>query len=282
MACELGKSHVCCTRIEHLGVKVGSQTILHDVNLHLHCGELTAIIGKNGAGKTTFIKALLNMIPHSGTITFESERSLHREHAGAGAVQVPAGFVRYRTKPVTTTKPRFGYVPQSIFFEKESPVSVEDVVLAAVSRWPVWFPHRKKDRELVREILKATNVHQLSHRRMGELSGGEMQRVLLALAIFPLPDILLLDEPVSGVDRGGLSVFYDLVSSLRRNYDMTILLVSHDLDLVAKHADRVVFFDQGCARVGTVHDTYQTEEFSQAFGALWPPRAVQSTEETTV
>lgn len=269
MSCTLGKQHVCCTRIEHLSVKAGKEFILNDVNLHLHCGELTAIVGRNGAGKTTFLRALLDEIPHSGTITFEGERCADHcstdhtaDHALSCACHAKENYV--------TTKPHFGYVPQSLAVEPGCPVSVEDFVLSCMTRRPVWLPHRAKDKALVKEILSATNSADLTTRRVSDLSGGEIQRVMLALAIHPVPDILLLDEPVSGVDRNGLKVFYDLVSSLRRDYDITILLISHDLDLVARHADRVVLIDRGVAAEGTVDEVYRTKPFIETFGHVVP------------
>ena len=257
MACILGKKHVCCTRIEHLGVVAGREEILRDVNLHLHCGELTAIVGRNGAGKSTFMKALLDVIPHTGTITFESAR---------------------KSKFFSAVKPRFGYVPQSLAVDEASPVSVEDLVLSCVSKKPVWLPHSKADRQKAYEILRMTNAQSLADRRVCDLSGGENQRVMLSLAITPVPDILLLDEPVSGVDRTGLKNFYDLVSSLRRDYDITILLITHDLDLVAKHADRIVFINKNSAVSGTVAEIYGSKEFIKVFGKIELKDGSDSTE----
>ncbi len=267
MICNLGSEHVCCTKIEHLGVKVGSEVILSDVNLHLHCGELTAVVGRNGAGKSTFMKALLNSIPHSGNVIFEGERCT----SGCSKTHNPehAKYCsQHKVERYVTTKPRFGYVPQSLAVEPGSPISVEDLVLACSGRRPVWLPHRAKDKAMVQEILETTGAGNLISRRVGDLSGGELQRVMLALAINPIPDILLLDEPVSGVDRVGLKSFYDLVSSLRHSYDVTILLVSHDLDLVAQHADRVLFIDRGCTYSGTVDEIYGRKEFVDVFGHI--------------
>jgi len=259
MACIFGKKHVCCTRIEHLGVIAGKEEILRDVNLHLHCGELTAIVGRNGAGKSTFMKALLDVIPHTGTISFESER---------------------KSRFFSTTKPRFGYVPQSLAVDEASPVSVEDLVLSCVSKKPVWLPHSKADKKTAYEILRMTNAQTLANKRVCDLSGGEIQRVMLSLAINPVPDILLLDEPVSGVDKTGLKDFYDLVSSLRRDYDITILLITHDLDLVAKHADRIVFINNSNAISGTVREIYSSKEFIQIFGRIeFPGAEMTNTEE---
>lgn len=242
--------HVCTTRIDSLSVVANGEKILSDVNLEIKCGELTAIVGRNGAGKTTFLKALLGEIPHTGTITYERGTT-------------PGGL-----KVAPTKKPVFGYVPQRLFVSPGSPVSVEDLVLCCVSSWPVWLPRRRGDAARVEKILSSANAQSLSRRRVGDLSGGEIQRVMLALAINPLPDILVLDEPVSGVDRRGLRDFYELVNALRHDYDVTILLVSHDLDLVAEHADRVVLIDRGVAAEGTPEDVYEDPRFIETFGRV--------------
>lgn len=242
--------HVCLTKIENLSVKSNGETILDNVNLEIRCGELTAIVGRNGAGKTTFLRALLDEIPHTGTVTYDHGRS-------AGGIKIN-----------TNRKPVFGYVPQKLSIAPGSPVSVSDLVLSCVSNYPVWLPRRKKDILRVKKILSTTNTEDLANRRAGDLSGGEIQRVMLALAINPIPDILILDEPVSGVDRNGLKDFYDLVSKLRHNYDITILLVSHDLDLVAQHADKVLFIDRGIAAEGSPEDVYADPKFIETFGKI--------------
>ena len=265
MPCLIGKQHVCCTRIAGLSVIAGNDYILKDINLHIHCGELTAIVGRNGAGKSTFMKALLNTIPHTGTVIYEGERCAG--HCGKDRTSDHDRYCTCHKKiPYTTTKPAFGYVPQSLSVEQGTPTSVEDLVLSCISRRPAWLPHRKKDEEKVAEILKSTNAHELASRRVCDLSGGELQRVMLALAIHPVPDILLLDEPVSGVDRTGLKSFYQLVSSIRRDYDITVLLISHDLDLVARHADRVVFINNSSAIIGRVDEVYANKDFIDVFG----------------
>lgn len=238
--------NVCCTEISHLSVKSGRNVILNDVNLHLHCGELTAIVGRNGAGKTTLIKSLLGIIPFSGNVKFHSNHKTSKPHG----------------------KPRIGYVPQSLSTEKSSPVTVGDVIVASLSRWPVWLPKRTKDKKLISDVLASVNANDLAERKITELSGGELQRIMLSLAINPVPEILLLDEPVSGVDRSGTELFYNLVNELRKKYDTTVLLISHDLDLIAKHADRVVLIDRGIAAVGTVAEVYNSEPFIKTFGKI--------------
>lgn len=265
--CPITKEHVCCTKIENLSVKSGNEIILKDVNLHLHCGELTAIVGRNGAGKSTLLKALLGEIKHSGTITFEGERCASNCEQDKSIDHDLKCSCRTK-ETYLTTRPRFGYVPQKLEIEEGNPISVEDFVLSCVSKRPVFLWRRKKDIQLVKEILSVTSTQNLAKRKISDLSGGELQRVVLATAIHPVPDILLLDEPVSGVDRQGLKEFYKLVSSLRRDYDTTILLVSHDLDLVAKHADRVILVDKGIAASGKPKDVYSTEIFKNTFGQI--------------
>jgi zinc transport system ATP-binding protein len=235
---------LCCTRIEHLSVCVGKTPILNDVNLHIHCGELTALVGRNGAGKTTLLRALLGEIPHRGNIVFA---------AGDGT---------------NYGKPRFGYVPQRLEIAPNSPLSVSDLIVGCLTRWPAWLPLRERDRALVHQVLEKTDAAALATKRICDLSGGELQRVMLALALSPLPDILLLDEPVSGVDRKGLIGFYQLVSDIRKKNDLTILLVSHDLDIVARHADRVVLIDGTVAAEGRPHEVFTKPIFIETFGNI--------------
>ena len=109
---------------------------------------------------------------------------------------------------------------------------------------------------------------------LGELSGGELQRVLLALALSPIPDLLLLDEPVSGVDRSYQNTFYELVSDLRKTFDLSVILVSHDLDLVAKYADRVIFLNKTVESSGKPEEVFRNEKAIRAFGNILPGEAV--------
>lgn len=234
---------LCCTRVNGFGVTLGQYEILKNVSLHIHCGELTAIIGRNGAGKSTLLRAILGEIPHSGELAFLDEKDKH------------------------TGRPLVGYVPQRLDFDASSPTSVYDLFAAAFSNKAVWFFHSKKMRYTVLKSLERADAGQLIDRRLGALSGGELQRVLLALALCPTPDLLLLDEPVSGVDHHGLQLFYQTVSELRRNYDLSIILVSHDFDLVAKYADRVVLLNDGTVEcTGTPAEVFGNPRVKEIFG----------------
>lgn len=234
---------LCCTTIKSFGVVKGKTEILKNVDLHIHCGDLTAIIGPNGAGKSTLLKAILGETEHSGELNFLD------------------------AKNERTGKPLIGYVPQKLDFDPTSPLSVFDLFVAAHSETPVWFRQKRKLREKIVGSLKKVQVEQLIDRKLGALSGGELQRVLLAFALDPIPDLLLMDEPVSGIDQNGLQMFYQTVSELRNNYDLSIILVSHDLNLVAKYADRVIFLNNKTVEcAGTPKVVFSDKKVIDAFG----------------
>lgn len=232
----------CCTKIEGFSVKIGKTEILKDVNLHLHCGEMTALIGPNGAGKSTLLKAILGEIKHEGTIVF----------AGANEVN--------------TRRPIVGYVPQKLEFDTAAPVSVRNIFTSCMSKKPAWHKPSKQLNQRIMSCLERVQAEGLIDRRLGALSGGELQRVLLALALEPMPQLLLLDEPVSGVDRKGLEVFYEIVSNIRKQYDLTIILVSHDLDIVQKHADRVILLNKTVILNGEPEKVYSDKRLRETFG----------------
>ena len=201
--CGSGCAGLCCLQVDHLGVDMGGAEILQDVSFHLHCGEIVALIGPNGAGKSSLFKAILGQFPHTGTIEFQ--------RAGGDK-----------------TRPLIGYVPQSPAFDRGDPVSVFDFFSAAVSDWPVFLPSPRRLRTRIRACLERVHGEGLMDKRLGDLSGGELQRVLLALALEPLPHILILDEPLSGVDIDGERQLLDMLDEIRRTYDLSIFLSTHD------------------------------------------------------
>lgn len=205
----------CCTEIKNFSVGFSGHYVLKDVNIHMHCGELTAVIGPNGAGKSTLLKAILGEVRHGGELKFCDDKG-------------------------NTVTPRIGYVPQNLTFEKNIPMSVSDL-FQAFGSGVLWHIGKKnKNYADALASLKIVDGEHLISKKLGSLSGGELQRVLLALAVTPQPNLLLLDEPVSGVDPGGLALFYELLLSLKKNHDLSIIIVSHDLKFVSKYADRVI------------------------------------------
>ncbi|MGI6264466.1 MAG: metal ABC transporter ATP-binding protein [Acutalibacteraceae bacterium] len=233
-----------CLKMENIGVRVGDATLLENVNLHAHCGELTAIIGRNGAGKSTLLKAILGDIPHTGAIHFSG-------HGG---------------QP-TDRRPRIGYVPQSLNLDAGSPTTVYDMAVIFTCRRPAFLPPSRRQRDKIRTHFARFSADTLLDNPAGRLSGGELQRVLLAIATYNHPDLLILDEPVSGVDNAGLGQFYALIDRLKATDDMVILLVSHDLDYVRRHADRVVLLDKTVRAHGTPEQVFTTPAFHMAFEA---------------
>ena len=176
------------------------------MSFHLHCGEIAALIGPNGAGKSSLFRSILGQMPYSGTITFSP--------AGGPAVRLSDGA----NAPLAArgTRPLIGYVPQSPSFDRGDPISVLDFFTAATSKWPVCLPIPQKYRERCRMSLERVHGGDLLDKPMGALSRGQLQRVLLAVATLPQPDLLILDEPVSGVDNEGLRRFYEMLEQLRR------------------------------------------------------------------
>lgn len=240
----MGTSGACglhCIKINNINVKFGKEVILKNVNLHVHCGELTVIIGRNGAGKTTLLKAILGEVEHTGNITFMD------------------------MKEKIAKKIKIGYVPQSINIEKHMPTTVYDLFASCICHVPVFLKKDKKIYQEIKEQLKLFGAEKLIDKSIGDLSGGELQRVLLAIATKPIPNLLILDEPVSGIDENGTKDFYELVNQLKTKYDMSILLVSHDLELVQKYADRVILLDKEVVKEGTPDEVFHSLEFQNRF-----------------
>lgn len=230
-----------CIKVNNLGVRFSEQQILEAVNLHIHCGTLNAIIGKNGAGKSTLIKAILGEIPHTGTIDFKD------------------------TKDGRMAKLKIGYVPQSINIEKNTPVSVYDLIASYESSYPVFLPKSRKLEEKIKQVLSVFEAENLIDKQVCKLSGGQLQRVLLSMAIMDEPNLLLLDEPVSGIDQNGMELFFKTMHYLKEHYDLAIILISHDLDYVARYADRVFLLDKTILKEGSPKEVYESKEFESVF-----------------
>ncbi len=232
--------HSCCLRVQDLSVKIGANTILKDINLHVHCSELVALIGPNGAGKSTLLKAILGQQEYDGVISFS----------------VPGQRTR---------APKIGYVPQSPAFDPGDPVSVADLFACCMSRRPAFLGISRKMRGKITECLERVHGEDLIDKRVGTLSGGELQRVLLALALEPLPNILILDEPLSGVDVEGIDSLMDMLDEIRHTYDLSVVMTTHDFGMLPKYADQVVLIDRNIAAIGTAEEVLSSDSFRQVF-----------------
>lgn len=233
-----------CTKINNIGVKLGKDVILKNVNIHVHCGELAVIIGRNGAGKSTLLKAILGEIPHTGNITFVDK------------------------KDNLTKRIKIGYVPQSINIERHMPTTVYDMFASCICHVPVWLKKDKKIEKEIIEHLKKFGAEKLIDKSIGDLSGGELQRVLISIATKPIPNLLILDEPVSGIDENGTREFYETISRLKSEYDMSIIMVSHDLELARQYADKIILLDKEVIKEGEPEQVFNSLEFKNRFGQL--------------
>ena len=232
--------HSCCLRIADLSVKIGADKILDNINLHAHCGEMIAIIGPNGAGKSTLLKAILGQQESTGVISFA----------------VPG----QRNRKLT-----IGYVPQSPVFDPGDPVTVADLFACCMSKRPAFLGISKKMSEKIEECLERVHGEDLIDKRVGTLSGGELQRVLLALALEPLPNILILDEPLSGVDVEGMSILMDMLDEILQVYDLSILMTTHDFSTLETYADHVILLDHTILRQGKPDEVLKSKEFQTVF-----------------
>ena len=232
--------HSCCLRIQDLSVKIGNSTILSGVDMHAHCGEMIALIGPNGAGKSTLLKAILGQQESTGVISFSVPGQRNR-------------------------KAKIGYVPQSPAFDPGDPVSVADLFACCMSRRPAFLGICRNMREKVLECLERVHGEDLIDKRVGTLSGGELQRVLLALALEPVPNILILDEPLSGVDVEGMSLLMDMLDEIRRVYDLSILMTTHDFGMLETYADQVILIDHGIVCQGKPAEVLHSADFNRVF-----------------
>ena len=232
----------CCTKISNISVKRGSKQILKNVNIHIHCGKLTVIIGKNGAGKSTLLKAILGEILHEGSITFKNKNNEEK-------------------------KIKIGYVPQKLDLEN-SPITVYDMVASFSSNKPTFLFKSKKLYEKIKEHLKDFGADNLIDRKVNRLSGGELQRVMLGMAMMSKPDLLILDEPISGIDKNGKEQFYKKIYDLKKSNDMAIILVSHDFEYVKKYADDVILLNQVIEKEGTPDEVFKSKIFIDTFGEV--------------
>jgi zinc transport system ATP-binding protein len=208
--------------IRDVRVELGGRVILDRVSADLARGKITALIGLNGSGKTTLLRALVREYPYRGEFRF---------HCGHD-----------HTRP---TPEHVGYVPQRLTLDSRLPLTVRDFLALALSRRPLFLGIPKALSEKVRGLLARVDMTGHIDQLVDKLSGGQLQRVLLALALEPRPELLLLDEPAAGIDFAAQQKFYDMIAGLNRESGVTVLLVSHELTMVSRHADHVLCLRDG-------------------------------------
>ncbi len=232
---------------ENLCVKINGQHLIENITFSIEKGSIVAIIGPNGAGKTTLVKAILGLMP------------------------VAAGSVSLFGKPTNGNNyhKRVGYVPQRLEFDRTFPLTVSELLGFNVP--PIYtFPmfRKKSEKEHIAELLRTVGAHGLAERMVGSLSGGELQRVMIAKAIVNDPEILFLDEPASGVDIEGQERFYDLVQRLNKEKELTVILISHDLNIVYRYADSVLCINRKLVCTGKPAEALTDDVIKSVYGEM--------------
>jgi zinc transport system ATP-binding protein len=219
--------------VKNLSVHFGDDTVLRDVSFSVEQGDTVAIIGPNGAGKTVLLKSLLGLIPHEGTVTWRAGVSI-------------------------------GYVPQRLGIERTVPITVREFFLLHEKSF--LLSPRGADGKIVRALEAVELSKEILSRRLGALSGGQFQRILVAWAIYDRPEVLLFDEPTAGVDVGGEETIYNTLHGLQDRFGITILLVSHELNIVNRYATKVLCVNRTLTCQGTPEEALTPKELSKLFG----------------
>jgi zinc/manganese transport system ATP-binding protein len=221
--------------LKNVNVSFDGKWVLRDLSFSVESGEFLGIIGPNGSGKTTLMRVLLSMLrPQEGTVKIENDS-------------------------------RIGYVPQSRQIDPDTPLSSRNFVsLGLPHKFRPWLSRR--DRTIVEEALELTNSVEYADKPIGKLSGGQRQRLFLAQALVRNPHILLLDEPTSNLDPGAQETIASVVDQVRRERGITVLFVSHDVNLISRYADKILYMTKDSYAIGTVNEIMESSVLSKLYG----------------
>lgn len=222
--------------IDHLTIEYPDVKAIDDVSFTVNQGDFLGIIGPNGAGKSTLFAAMLSLnTKYNGTIKFFGTD-----------IRKSKNYLK-----------EIGYVPQKPIFEKNFPATVNDIVKMGLQK--------ESDENKIDEILQQLWIHELSERRIGELSGGQQQRVFIAKALVNNPKVLILDEPVTGIDQQSIDLFYSILKELNSKQNITIIWSSHDLDAVNKLANHVACLNRTLFFHGESDDFFENDELVKQY-----------------
>jgi zinc/manganese transport system ATP-binding protein len=221
-------------------VELGGRTILDNVSFTLGQGELTGLIGSNGAGKTTLLRVILGLLtPTRGTVTVATDDG----------------------------RRSIGYVPQKFLLDPDMPLRGRDMVALGIDGHRLGLPRPSRARrELVQQMLAAVDAETFADARVGQLSGGEQQRILIAHALISRPRLLLLDEPLANLDLRSAREVVNLLAQIAREQQISVLISAHEMNALLPVMDRVVYLADGRAACGTVDEVVRSEVLSRLYG----------------
>ena len=237
--------------LTHAAIRMGGREILADVSLTIGHGEFVAVLGPNGAGKSTLMRAILGLVP------------------------LAAGSVHVLGRPPQQARGRVGYLPQRQSFDAATRVRGVDLVTLGLdgARWgvPVALTprarrRRRTERQRVDEVIALVGAGAYADRAIGELSGGEQQRLLIATALVRRPELLILDEPLDSLDLPNQAAVAGLIRRIASAEDVAVLLVAHDVNPLGAYLDRVVYLAGGRALCGEVDEVITAETLSELYG----------------
>jgi zinc/manganese transport system ATP-binding protein len=231
-------------RLDGIGVSLGGRQVLSDVSFTIRKGEFTGLIGPNGAGKTTLLRVILGLQePSSGQVLIDGEP---------------------RQK---SNKSSIGYVPQKLVIDPDMPMRARDVVSLGLDghRLGFGFPSRRR-RDLVNRTLRDVGAEKYADTRVGELSGGEQQRVLIAHALISRPKLLLLDEPLANLDLKSEQEIVAVLGKLVREHGISVLLSAHDMNPLLSVMDRIVYVANGRVATGSTDEVVTSEGLTRLYG----------------
>ena len=231
-----------------MAVGFSGRRVLDGVSLSVGEGEFTGLIGSNGAGKTTLLRVIL------------------------GLVRPDAGRVLIGGRPLTHRNPMIGYVPQKIALDPEMPLRARDLVALGVDGhrpgipWPGRSARSTDRRQRVEEALDAVGAERFADARVGRLSGGEQQRVMIAHALAGRPRLLLLDEPLANLDISSANDIVSVLGKVCSQQGVAVLISAHDMNPLLPHMDRIVYMADGRVATGTTDEVVQSEVLSRLYG----------------
>lgn len=230
-------------RVEDIDVAIDGREILHDVNFRIDHGEFTGLIGANGSGKTTLFRVILGLqTPSRGRV------SIHGE-------------------PLQRSNRSVGYVPQKVLFDPDMPIRARDLVALGIDGNRYGLLRRSRaDHLAVEEMLEAVDAQEFADRKVGGLSGGEQQRVLVAHALVSQPELLLLDEPLASLDPGSAQEIIALLHKVAQQQHVAIFLSAHEMNPLLPVMDRVVYVANGRVASGTTDEVVRPDVLSALYG----------------